>query len=768
MFEEMLDDRLKEKLREAYARMQTAGELLPSRRLDECYSLFRNRFGPDALRQVDGEQLLDTMHTFGKDSLVYWLEFKNDEEFPGKFGSIAGGSALKFGIYRKRDTGIWMTGSPQKQEELSVSDAIEIARRHRDQLVAGSEIISKLSYQAEDKEYSSLQNEMDRRAPDISNTAWGHKYFSLLFPTKLDDYHAGEYQRFHLVKLLKRPPEGAGRYLAAGMFVRLARELEWPLNHLSSVLNQVNGRPYRTWRVGTSLGETESNTIWPMMRDNDCVAIGWPKVGDLSEFEHNQESKTQIAQLLREHYELSASVASRKAGEMLNFAAVMTDGEAVLAASGERILGLGRIAGPYRFDPQTHENAPHQRSVEWKSTEEFRLPNREGLRTTVYSLRKSFDNLIDAERRLLDAPSSSAQGTRRPERIVRLDGISGRVQSILERKGQVILYGPPGTGKTFWARRAGLDLAALSALGQSFENLDANGQARVEGSGAQRGLFRMCTFHPAYGYEDFIEGYRPAEGRDRALVFSLTDGIFKQICSDAEDEPKLQFYLLIDEINRGDIPRIFGELLTLLERDKRGKAVYLPVSGERFSVPGNVQIIGTMNTADRSIALLDTALRRRFGFVELMPNPALLRDAVVANSIPLSGWLAALNDRIREHIGRDARNLQVGHSYLMKGGQPITDFAEFVRVFAEDILPLLEEYCYEDYAALARILGGALVDESRQRIRYELLERSRREDLIQALLEPSPELGTSQEIVAQTQEEDEEPEEEDEDDGAGG
>ena len=104
----------------------------------------------------------------------------------------------------------------------------------------------------------------------------------------------------------------------------------------------------------------------------------------------------------------------------------------------------------------------------------------------------------------------------------------------------------------------------------------------------------------------------------------------------------------------------------------------------------------------------------------------------------LSGWLAALNDRIREHIGRDARNLQVGHSYLMKGGQPITDFAEFVRVFAEDILPLLEEYCYEDYAALARILGGALVDESRQRIRYELLERSRREDLIQALLAAIP------------------------------
>lgn len=763
----MLDDRIKQRLGEAYEKMQHAGDLLPLGRLDECYSLFRNRFGPDALRQLDGERLLDTMHTHGRDTLVYWLEFKNDEEFPGEFGSIAGGSALKFGLYRRKETGSWMTGSSQKQQEVSVSDAIDIARRHRDQLIAGSEIISNLSQQAGDEEYLSLQREMDRWAPDIGNSAWGHKYFSLLFPDKLDDYHREDFQRFHLVKLLQRPPNGAGRYLAAGMYVRLGRELGLPLNHLTSVLNQVNGRPYRIWRIGASLGEAQSDTIWPMMRDHDCVAIGWPQVGDMSRLEHNQESKTWIAGLLRRQYNLSPGVATRKAGEMLNFAFRMTEGEPVLAASGERILGLGRIAGAYRFDQQVHDGAPHQRSVEWKPTGEFELPVREGLRTTVFALRKSFDNLIDVERRLLDAPSSSVRGTRRFGRPAQLDGISGRVQSILERKGQVILYGPPGTGKTFCARQAALDLAALGAFGQRFEKLDASGRTRVEGGESQRGLFRMCTFHPAYGYEDFIEGYRPAKGQDGALVFGLTDGIFKQICSDAEREPKLQFYLLIDEINRGDIPRIFGELLTLLERDKRGKEVYLPVSGRRFSVPENVHIIGTMNTADRSIALLDTALRRRFGFVELMPKPALLEDVVLANSIPLSGWLAALNDRIREHIGRDARNLQVGHSYLMKGGKPIGDFGEFVRVLAEDIIPLLEEYCYEDYSALAKILGPGLVDDSGQRIRNELLERGRHDELVQAVMEPSPELGTSQEMVAQTQEEDEAPDEDDQDAGDG-
>lgn len=765
----MLDHRLKEKLHKANDRLTDAGELLSKQQLEECYSLFRNRFGPDVLRQLDGQRLLDTIYEYGsKDSLVYWLEFKDDEELPAKFGSIAGGSALKFGIYKRKSTGVWMTGSPQKQEELSVGDALAIARQHRDQIVAGAEVLSGLTGQATNEEYSFLQQEMDSQAPDVSRTAWGHKYFSLLFPEKIDGFHTEWYQRFHLVKLLQRPPESEGRYMAGGMFVRLARELEWPMNHLTSVLNQVNGRPYQVWRVGTDLGEERSRTIWPFMKDQDCVAVGGALVGDLSGFSYGQKSKAQIAERISKHYDRPANVAGKKAGEILRFATVMAEGDPVLAASGMRILGLGRIAGPYQFDPQTHKDAPHQRRVDWQWTEEFNLPKpKEGLRTTVYSL-KSVDNLIDVERRLLGVPFPPPPETHRPGRTLRLSGIPGRIQSILERKGQVILYGPPGTGKTFWARRSGLDLAALSAFGQSFDQLDKGGKSEVEGTSDQRGLFRICTFHPAYGYEDFIEGYRPAKGSKGALHFDLTNGIFKQLCADATTEPARHFFLLVDEINRGDIPRIFGELLTLLEPDKRDQVVHLPVSGDRFSVPQNVRIIGTMNTADRSIALLDTALRRRFGFVELMPDSSALGDTVVADSIPLGKWLDALNDRIRQHVGRDARNLQIGHSYLMQSGRTLTTFDEFVRVLGEDILPLLEEYCYEDYATLARILGKALIDESRQRIRRELLEPSRREELVQALLEPSPELVTSPEIVAQQQEQGEEPEEEGEEDDTNG
>src|SRR5205085_4765528 len=190
------------------------------------------------------------------------------------------------------------------------------------------------------------------------------------------------------------------------------------------------------------------------------------------------------------------------------------------------------------------------------------------------------------------------------------------------------------------------------------------------------------TFHPAYGYEDFLEGFRPVL-RSEQMAFLRQDGIFKRLCQDAEKRPDERFYLIIDEINRGDIPRIFGELLTLLERDKRGEELILAASGEPFRVPPNVHVLGTMNTADRSIALLDVALRRRFGFVELMPDYGLLEGASIAG-LPLASWLKDLNVRIRSSGGGDARNRQIGHSFFLRGGAPINTVDQLVAVLRED------------------------------------------------------------------------------------
>ena len=287
----------------------------------------------------------------------------------------------------------------------------------------------------------------------------------------------------------------------------------------------------------------------------------------------------------------------------------------------------------------------------------------------------------------------------------------------------------------------------LQSLGVLVEQLTKEQQALVLGGDDQQGgLVRLCSFHPAYGYEDFLEGFRP-EPVNGQMHFILRDGIFKKLCNDAETQPDHKFYLIIDEINRGDIPRIFGELLTVLEKDKSGKSILLPLTGRPFRVPSNIFIIGTMNTADRSIALLDTALRRRFGFIELMPDINILSDAMVGG-IPLGPWLKALNERICEYVGRDARNLQIGHSYLLEKGRPVGDFATFAKILQEDILPLLEEYCYEDYSILEKILGPGMVDLKNQQIRQELFDQKNRDILIQALLAPVSDITTSQQAIS--------------------
>jgi 5-methylcytosine-specific restriction protein B len=764
MNEITLDRRIQESLVTAHDAIVGRGELLSVDRIRVCYAAFRERFGPDKLRALDGGTLLQAMHSYGnKQSLVYWLEFKNDDDFPGQaFGGIGGGSAHKFGLFKRKDTGQWVKGGAKSEKAIDEAEAVTIARMHRDQLLAAAALIERLPAQVDDEGYLNLQDELGQVAPAICNLAWAHKYLSLLFPDKLDDFHSEHWQRFNLIKILQTPPAKEGLYVCAGRFVQLAARFEWPITHLTAALKERNGRPIRYWRIGTRLNEKDS--IWQDMRNGSYAAIGWSALGDLSPLRAVAESKSEIRKLLEQHYPGDAKLMSRKAGEVRNFLIEMsegeTDGDVVLAADGQTVVGLGRVTGPYRFENTSPTGAPHRRAVRWISTEDWKMLVSEGLRTTVFPVKKSVENLIEIERRLLDGVGVPPEST--TSRVIgSLQGLSeipNRIHAILERKGQAILYGPPGTGKTYWARKTAFDLAALCAYKRLFSDLDAEEKAKVEGSDTVPGLVRLCTFHPAYGYEDFIEGYRPksAEGQ---LVFTLERGIFRAICEDASGKPE-KYILLIDEINRGDIPRIFGELLTILEFDKRGQNVILPLSGMGFTVPSNLYVIGTMNTADRSIALLDTALRRRFGFVELLPDVGVFGSASVDGSIPLGPWLNALNERIRAHLGRDGRNLQIGHAYLLEGAKPVTDFLRFVRILADDIIPLLEEYCYENFGTLTQILGPGLVDETRQRIREELFTPARREELVQALLAPAPEIMTSPlaVLVDETAEEPEEPE----------
>jgi 5-methylcytosine-specific restriction protein B len=229
--------------------------------------------------------------------------------------------------------------------------------------------------------------------------------------------------------------------------------------------------------------------------------------------------------------------------------------------------------------------------------------------------------------------------------------------------------------------------------------------------------YRTVTFHPSYSYEDFVRGIRPvATEEDGRTEFRLADGVFKQICDEARANPTKRYALFIDEINRGNIAKIFGELITLIEPDKRitvaadgtvtgGMTVQLPGSntGEvaelPFGVPANLDLYGTMNTADRSIALLDIALRRRFEFVEMPP----LTDSTVfpasVDGVDRGALLRRINDRLEYLLDRDHR---IGHAYLMKA----QNLAGLCAAFANQIIPLLQEYFFDDLGKVALVLSG--------------------------------------------------------------
>lgn len=269
-----------------------------------------------------------------------------------------------------------------------------------------------------------------------------------------------------------------------------------------------------------------------------------------------------------------------------------------------------------------------------------------------------------------------------------------------------IFYGPPGTGKTF--RTTG---AALEILDPGFYEENKTDRRKLRGRFAElraQGRVEFVTFHQSFGYEEFVEGIRPVmDGKHRRKIeYEVADGVFKRICKAAKDDVDRPYVLIIDEINRGNISRIFGELITLIEESKRTDGpdeiiATLPYSKESFTVPANLHIIGTMNTADRSIALLDTALRRRFKFTEMMPDSSMLAEVVIED-VNISAMLSAINERIEAIYDRDH---QIGHTYMLELKKSGT-IGLLSDIFRDSILPLLQEYFYDDWEKIDAVLNG--------------------------------------------------------------
>jgi 5-methylcytosine-specific restriction protein B len=457
-------------------------------------------------------------------------------------------------------------------------------------------------------------------------------------------------------------------------------------------------RPPTTTILKVAPGENAK--YWDECLAGGYICIGWEDVGDLSEYGSEEEFRAAFEGAYTAEYKGNKSKISAKANEVWRFYQ-LEPGDLVVANKGiKEVLAVGTVTDEgYRWrDERTAFQ--HTVAVKWDTAYAQTLTKPEKSWGTVTVAKVSAGLWKSLQ------PSGTAG---LPEsKIVPADPLFTEIAGLLGRKGQVVLYGPPGTGKTYTSLRFALWWLATQLPTMDADPLAAYGTAefrRALETFHKGGHLTQVTFHPAYGYEDFIEGFRPAEGDGGELRLLLRDGVFKRVCEAAAANPERPYLLLIDEINRGDIPKILGELITLLEPDKRGMHVTLP-SGRRFAVPSNVYVLGTMNTADRSIRLLDSALRRRFAFHELLPDTDVL-DGQKVGEVDLGLLLRELNRRVVKELGRER---QIGHSFFMPGGEPVDSESDLAAIVRTEVLPLLQEYAYDDYSMLSRFLGQEIVD----------------------------------------------------------
>lgn len=444
-------------------------------------------------------------------------------------------------------------------------------------------------------------------------------------------------------------------------------------------------RSPRYWKIAPG----ERGRLWEECVDGGYICVGWDEIGDLSLFTTEDDYASAFADEFSGLYNGSKSAVTRKSKELWRLTEI-AEGDQIVANRGpSEVLGVGTVtSAAYQWRPERSEYR-HTVNVKWDLDVHHQLaePVKRWTTTTITRIPSTIiDKILNpgSKPQVLEPDESDDPG---------VETAYTRWRSILERKGQLIFYGPPGTGKT----RAAKNFAKWILR-------EHNSEVTPE-------QLTEVTFHASYAYEDFIEGFRPKSGESE-LKLELRDGLFKRIAKQAATDVDRTFVIVIDEINRADVPRVFGELMTVIERSRRGQTVTLPTSGERLAVPPNVIVLGTMNTADQSIRSLDAALRRRFGFVELLPDSDLLADTTI-DDLPLDQFLQHLNDRVAQIAGRER---QIGHSYFLDNGQPIESAEAFGEVIRTDIIPLLQEIVYDDYAQLRSFLGNGIVDVSASRL----------------------------------------------------
>ncbi len=435
----------------------------------------------------------------------------------------------------------------------------------------------------------------------------------------------------------------------------------------------------------------ENSKYWSEFYKEGIIAIGWDNLGDLKKF----KKKSEITKELKERNDDNTSHKNDSLA-LWQFSNEISVGDVIYVKKGRKILiGRGIVENTYFFD-NTRKEYKHVIKVKWTHNGEWEHPGHAVLKTLtdissyldyIESLESIFND--DLEGDSVKEPDIQYDTYTDEEFLSEVFVTSQKyniITELLRNKKNLILQGPPGVGKTFAAKRI------------AYSMMNEKDYTRV----------MMIQFHQSYGYEDFIMGYRPVE-----KGFDLKSGPFYNFCKKASDDIEKEYFFIIDEINRGNLSKIFGELLMLIEADKRGYPIKLMYKDEMFSVPKNIYIIGMMNTADRSLAMIDYALRRRFAFIDFEPGftsegfKEIITKSDNAKFSNLINQIKQLNVEISkdDNLGE---GFTVGHSYFCLTG----DFSDerLKSIINHEIIPLLKEYWYDEKPKVTqwsnRLLGA--------------------------------------------------------------
>ncbi len=420
----------------------------------------------------------------------------------------------------------------------------------------------------------------------------------------------------------------------------------------------------------------ENAMKWEEFHSQGIIGIGWDNIDDLLKYKSREEIRSKMKEVYGDSDYKNDSLA------LWQFSHDIQAGDIIYAKQGKyKIVGRGIVENEYVYDPERND-FKHIRKVRWTHNGYWDYPGEAAMKTltdisAMLEVVDKLESLIVGEK--FDIIEKIPEFKNPPysdddfisEVFLSEDNLD-TLKILVKTKKNLILQGAPGVGKTFIAKRL-----AYAIMGEKNED-----------------RIKTVQFHQSYCYEDFMLGFKPNETN-----FVLTKGPFYEFCKKAEDDIEKDHFFIIDEINRGNLGKIFGELLMLIESDKRGERIEPLYSKELFSVPKNVNIIGMMNTADRSIALIDYALRRRFAFFDLMPAfesdgfEKVIQKAENPAFVRLVNCVKDLNKEILkdETLGK---GFQIGHSYLC-ANSPV-DGNWLSSVVAYELMPLIAEYWFDD------------------------------------------------------------------------